>query len=62
MSKIEESKPKPKSLLRTQMENIEKKRNNPKGYTNPPRKGIYLDGPSDRAIEYILKGKTVIGT
>tara|TARA_Y100000114_G_scaffold87966_1_gene81406 strand:- start:2509 stop:2643 length:135 start_codon:yes stop_codon:yes gene_type:complete len=44
------------------MENIEKKRNNPKGYTNPPRKGIYLDGPSDKAIEYILKGKTVVGT
>ena len=62
MSKIQESKPRPKSLMRTQMENIEKKRDNPKGYTDPPRKGIYLDGPSDRAIEHVLKGKTVVVT
>jgi hypothetical protein len=48
--------------MRTQMENIEKQRDNPKGYTDPPRKGIYLDGPSDRAIEHVLKGKTVVVT
>ena len=62
MSKIEESKPRPRTLNRMQMENIEKKRDNPKGYTNPPRKGIYLDGPSDRAIKHMLKGKTVVVT
>jgi len=48
--------------MRYMMQELDKKRDNPKGYTVPPRKGIYLDGPSDKAIELMKKGKRVAVT
>ena len=48
--------------MRYMMQELDKRRDNPKGYTAPPRKGIYLDGPSDKAIELIKKGKRVAVT
>jgi len=48
--------------MRYMMQELDKKRDNPKGYTAPPRKGIYLDGPSNKAKELMKKGKRVFVT
>ena len=62
MSKIEEQKYTPMTPMRYMMQELDKKRDNPKGYTAPPRKGIYLDGPSNKAKELMKKGKRVFVT
>lgn len=62
MSKIQEQKYTPMTPMRYMMQELDKNRDNPKGYTVPPRKGIYLDGPSDKAIELMKKGKRVAVT
>jgi hypothetical protein len=62
LSKIQEQKYTPMTPMRYMMQELDKERDNPKGYTVPPRKGIYLDEPSDKAIELIKKGKRVAVT